>query len=585
MRRALVVLLAFWAAAAPAQDVSIRGSRKATATWETHVGDPDRRPMTPADVFALQDVEEIRISPDAATVVFSVTRTDLQANRTTTRVMRVAARGGMPTELEAIPDGADVLRWAPDSHRLAFFASSNGRRALWTYELDPGRLTRVCDCDRSNVFPPNSGNWLSWSPDGSRLAFAGTLDAARTPDDRRTHIYVVPAGGGKPTALTTGDYDDHSIDWGSDGSEIVFLSNRGKDSTIPRNDDIFAVAVGTGRVRRLTDTPGGEAEPRISPDGQWIAYVAEDGHIFAMPIGGASAKVNSGGPRELNHALDRRSSAPEWAPDGRTILYTAFDRGKTVLYRVSLQGSASVALIDRKAQVGPFSMARDGLIAVGLSDPLTPREVYRFRPDGDLQPLTSLNSAVIGQWQLVAPEPFPFKSAGGTDVVAWYYPPVASARPAARSIPLILSIHGGQRGGHPYRFNAGLQVQAARGYATLVVYPRRGSGDGDSEDVLACVDQFLRMKPEIDVDRIGIIGSRENGIMDELVRRPDRFKAAVSMSSVSNPPPLTHASDTRIPTLFLHEPEDPVHDFDRMERSLAWFDRYLKAAAARPSRQ
>jgi hypothetical protein len=57
------------------------------------------------------------------------------------------------------------------------------------------------------------------------------------------------------------------------------------------------------------------------------------------------------------------------------------------------------------------------------------------------------------------------------------------------------------------------------------------------------------------------------------------------MSSVSNPPPLTHASDTRIPTLFLHEPEDPVHDFDRMERSLAWFDRYLKAAAARPSRQ
>jgi dipeptidyl aminopeptidase/acylaminoacyl peptidase len=541
--------------------------------------------MTPADAFALHEVGEIRISPDASTVVFSVTDTDLQANRTSTRVMRVAATGGMPTELEGVPDGADVLRWSPDSRRLAFFATSAGRRAVWTYELASGQLTRVCDYDRSNAFVAKAGNWLSWSPDGSRLAFAGTLDAGRTPDDRRTHIYVVPAGGGAPAAQTRGDSDDHSIDWGGDGSEIVFLSNRGKDSAIPRNDDIFAVAVGTGRVRRLTDTPGAEAEPRVSPDSQWIAYVGEDAHIFAMPVGGASAKVNSGGARELNHALDRRSSAPEWAPDGRAILYTAFDRGKMVLYRVSLQGSASVALIDRKAQVGPFSMARDGLIAVGMSDPLTPREVYRFRPDADLQPLTSLNGATVGHWQLVAPEPVPFKSAGGADIVAWYYPAVGLARPAAGSIPLILSILGGPHDVHGYRFNAPLQVQAAHGYATLVVHPRNGSGDGDSEDVIAGVDQFLRMKPEIDVERLGITGARESGIMNELVTQPNRFKAAVSMSTASNLPPLEHVSDVTTPTLILHESEDPVHDLDRMERTLAWFDRYLKAAGAKPSRQ
>jgi Tol biopolymer transport system component len=523
-------------------------------------------------------VGEIRISPDAATVVFSVTETDPLANVTSTRVMRVPAKGGAPTELAGMPDGAEVLRWSPDSRRLAFFATRDGRRAVWIYEVASGELKRVCDYDRADAALPAAGNLLSWSPDGSRLAFAGALDVRRPPDSRRTHIYVVSATGRGLTPLTSGDSDDHSIDWGGDGSEIVFLSNRRKDAALPRNDDIFAVSVGTGRIRRLTDTPGAEREPRVSPDGQWIAYVAEDAHVFAMPIGGASAKVASGGARELNHALDRRSSAPEWAPDGRAILYIARDRGKSVLYRVSLQGGPSVALIDRKAHVGPFSMARDGLVAAAISDPLTPPEVYRFRPDADLQPLTTLNSAAAGL-QLVAPEPFAFRTAGA-EVAAWYYPAVATARPAAASIPLILAIESGPQSAHGYRFNAAVQVHAGRGYATLVVHPHGGSADGDSEEVLAGVDHLLKLKPEIDVERVGVTGPRESGVMSEMAAQTSRFKAIVSVSADANDRPSAPASDLTIPTLVVHDVQDPAHDLDRMERTLAWFDRFL---GSRPS--
>jgi len=136
---------------------------------------------------------------------------------------------------------------------------------------------------------------------------------------------------------------------------------------------------------------------------------------------------------------------------------------------------------------------------------------------------------------------------------------------------------------HGYGFNAALQVQAARGYATLVVHPRKGSGDGDSEDVMAGVDQFLRMKPEIDIERLGITGARESGIINELVTQPNRFKAAVAMSTLSNLPPLEHVSDVTTPTLILHESGDPVHDLDRMVRTLAWFDRFLHGAGPRPS--
>src|SRR5918995_4115248 len=164
--------------------------------------------MQPEDQFALQEVGEIRISPDASTMVFSVATTELQANRATSQLMRIASRGGAPTLLEGVPAGANTVRWSPDSRRIAFFASRDGGTALWVYDLASAQLTRICDYDRTNRFISKAGNWLAWSPDSTRLAFAGSLDPVsrgfdpyvtsriqyktRTglSDDRRTHLYI-----------------------------------------------------------------------------------------------------------------------------------------------------------------------------------------------------------------------------------------------------------------------------------------------------------------------------------------------------------------------------------------------------------
>jgi dipeptidyl aminopeptidase/acylaminoacyl peptidase len=619
------------------------------------------RAMQPADPFALQEVGEVRISPDGATIAFTVTTTDLEANRTGSRLMRIAGSpgggGATPAELEGVPAGANTIRWSPDSRRIAFFAARDGRTALWVYDLAAARLTRVCDYDRTNRFVSKSGNALAWSPDGTRLAFAGTLDPVRRADDpyvtsriqyktrtglsddRRLHIYVVSAEGGAPKALTGGDFDEHSIDWSSDGSEIVFLSNREPDPDANHNYDIYAVGVATGRVRQITRTPGVEMEPRVSPDGRWIAYtattrpvttidsVAEDQHVFVVSMSG-------GAPQELNHALDRRSSAPEWTPDGLAVVYTAADRGRTVLYRVSVKGGASVALVDRKAQVGPFSMARDGLIALGLTDAAMPREVFRFRPDADLQQLTSLNAALVKGWQLAAPETVTFRSADGLEIEGWYYPPVGDARPAGKSLPLVLSIHGGPHGMYGYAFNPAFQVQAGRGYATLALNPRGSSGygqafadgtlrnwgGGDYADLMAGVDYILRLKPEIDPERLAVTGGSYGGFMTNwVITRTGRFRAAVSVASVSNLvsfyatslyqdlvhaefggfpwadgnfallwqwSPLAHVARVTTPTLFIHgELDNDVHITDAEQMYTAIRRRGIDAALARYPRE
>ena len=73
-------------------------------------------------------------------------------------------------------------------------------------------------------------------------------------------------------------------------------------------------------------------EPEVSPDGRLIAYtattravttidsVAEDAHVWVVPLAGGQG-------RELNAALDRRSSTPRWTPDSRAVVYLAGDRG------------------------------------------------------------------------------------------------------------------------------------------------------------------------------------------------------------------------------------------------------------------
>ncbi len=583
------------------------------------------RPVRSADVFALQDIGEVQVSPDGTTVLLTVSTRSVEANRVTTRLMQMASTGGTPVAVAGAPEGAKNLRWSPDSSRAAFLTKD----AIWVLAAKSGQITRVCGYDRSNSFLSRSGNMLSWSPDGTQLAFAGTLDpkpSAADPvvvrrmqyktrtaiwDGRRTHLYLVPAGGGVPRALTSGEFDEHSIDWGGVGSEIIFLSNRQPDPDVRLNYDIFAVEVASGKIRQITRTAGVEMEPVVSPDGRSIAYlathrdlttidsVAEDAHVWVVPAAG-------GTPRELNADLDRRCNEPQWSPDGKQVIYTATNRGRTTIYQTPAAGGATLALVDRDAQAGPFTVDRkQGALVFAITDPAHPKELFRLSTGATgPQPLTELNSAMVRDWDLVKPETLHFRSFDGTEVEGWLYP----AAGTVRNVPTILSIHGGPHGMYGYAFNATWQYTAARGYATLAINPRGSSGygqkftdgcvndwgGGDYRDLMAGVDAALRTHPHLDAGRLGVTGGSYGGFMTNwVITQTRRFKAAVAVASLSNLisfyatslyqdlvhaefggfpwddnhfeqlwkwSPLREVKNVRTPTLFLHgESDNDVH--------------------------
>jgi dipeptidyl aminopeptidase/acylaminoacyl peptidase len=626
---------------------AVRGPARILCLVLVCAGSASARELKPADLFALRDIGEVQVSPDGATVLFTVSTRDPKANRTLTRLMRVAAAGGEPVAVLGAPEGAGTIRWSPDGRRVALLAG----KFLWTLDPSTGARVQVCAYDRGNAYLAHAGNPLAWSPDGSRLAFAGTLEPRPAPqdplvltrlqyktrtsfsDDRRTHIFVAPASGGAPRALTSGPYDEHSLDW-SAGGEIVFLSNREADADAKLNYDIFAVNAETGALRRITETPGVEMSPRVSPDGRAIAYtatkrrlttidsVAEDAHVWVVPAGGGEG-------RELNAALDRRSSAPQWSPDGGAVLYTAADRGRTILYRVPAAGGDSAPVFERDGQAGPFSLARGGAIALGFSDPRSPREIWRIQA-GEPRQLTRLNADALAGWAAVRPEAVRFRSFDGTEVEGWLYP----ARGGAKRAPLILSIHGGPHGMHGYGFNPAFQMYAERGYAVLAMNPRGSSGygqkfsdgclndwgGGDYKDLMAGVDHVLQTHPEIDGERMGVMGGSYGGFMTNwIITQTPRFRAAVSIASLSNLisfygtslyqdlvhaefsgfpwegenfellwkwSPLRHVKNAATPTLFLHgEQDNDVHITQAEEMFTALRRRGIEAALVRYPRE
>lgn len=68
--------------------------------------------------------------------------------------------------LDEVEGGAAGLSWSPDGKRLAFAGTSeDGHSAVYVVDADGSNLTEVVGSDEARYA------WPTWSPDGSRLAF------------------------------------------------------------------------------------------------------------------------------------------------------------------------------------------------------------------------------------------------------------------------------------------------------------------------------------------------------------------------------------------------------------------------------
>jgi Tol biopolymer transport system component len=164
-----------------------------------------------------------------------------------------------------------------------------------------------------------------FSPDGKYLSWQGHWDGTPPADQ----IWIMPADGGAPQIVSTG-FGKTTCSFFIPGTDrLVYCSTHAHDQAPPPpvdmskgyvwsldEYDVYTVNRDGTDLRRLTDTPGYDAESAVSPDGKSIVFTSVrngDLDLYTMDIDGSNVK-------QLTHTLGY-DGGPFFSPDGKWIIF------------------------------------------------------------------------------------------------------------------------------------------------------------------------------------------------------------------------------------------------------------------------
>ncbi len=543
---------------------------------------PAPHAFTVDDLFGFQQVSDAQISPDGQSILFVVTATNLKEDKAFDRIWMIPTAGGDAIPLTAEDSSSTHPRWSPSGKFVAFLSErGEGKTQIYLLNRLGGEAQRLTDTAQDV-------DSFVWSPDSTRLVLVlrdpseEELEAASNKDkdkdgsdkgnkkakaqkpwvidrllfksdtvgyldNRRTHLYAFEVASKSLKQLTSGDFDDTEPCWSPDSKRIAFSSNRTKpDPDETYDDEIWTVAAdntdkGSSGVTQVTDKPGEHHTPTWSPDGKWLVYtVRQDPNLFEYATKHVGISPANGGEEKIyTKALDRMSTEPRFAPDGKSIYFIADDDGAQILAKLDLSDSKITRPMDGRFMTDSYSFSNEGILAASISMNGRPTEIFTS-PNGELRRLTHVNDAWAAQLKWSQDEYVSFKSKDGTTVHGYLYKPIDYV--AGKKYPTLLRPHGGPVWAYYSEYQDVAQLFASNGYVVLLPNPRGSSGYGedfckaifadwgnkDFDDDMAFVDYAVAQGIS-DPDKLGVGGWSYGGIStDFIIGKTKRFKAAIS---------------------------------------------------------
>ncbi len=512
--------------------------------------------MVPEDILTMKTVALDDLSPDGRYLLYGITVWDPGIEQRRTTLYRRDLETGRDLLMFTPEDRSRGAVWRPDGKAIAYRHTTDEGTEIWLMDADGASRRRIS---------AGAGEFgaLIWAPDGSGLAWVrstgvGTYEGVPGSyvvadgigyrhlgqgyrEGRLRQLFVMDLANGEPRRLIDAELDVRTVDWSPDSRHLVVEAKARADLGWNLNSDLWIVARQGGRLRRLTENPGADRNPRWYAKGS-IAYIrtldplwesAPTEVAVLTPADGDTGKMKIHGA-----GLDRLFFQYVEA-DGSFYVLGA-NRGCLDLYR--LDGANHEQLTDWGHDFWDVRIAGSRVVLSGSGHTL-PGAIFTVdlaeKIKGPHHPRIEIdpNSEWRGKVGLFEPEPFTVE-VDGRSIEGWFFKP--EHLDDGHKVPVVLSIHGGPEWMYGGYFLPEFHILPHFGYGVVMANPTGSMGygadfrrgvrgdwvDRPGRELMACLDRAVA-EGWADPDRLAVMGGSYGGHLGAaLTTQSDRFRAA-----------------------------------------------------------
>ncbi|MCU4163610.1 prolyl oligopeptidase family serine peptidase [Carboxylicivirga caseinilyticus] len=542
--------------------------------------------MTPEVLWSFGRIGNVSVSPDGETVVFTVSYTKIEENRTYTDIYTLPAEGGEFKQITSTYANEFEVSWRPDGQKIAYLSSESGDVQLWEMNPDGSKPTQVTHI-KSGI------EGYKYSPTMDKLVFTQSvkldenihdlypdlpLADARIEDDLMyrhwdswhdftySHVFYIDYANGSTVGSATDIMEGekyHSplkpfggmeqITFTPDGKNIAYTSKKleGKASAFSTNSDIYLYSIADKTTKNLTEgMMGYDIAPTFSPDGNFMAwesmerdgYEADKNRLFILDL-------TTGTKTDYSKEIDFNVHGLTWSEDGKKLWFTSEDKGSNEIYAFNLDDASYAKVTDGIHNYNSVDIAGDKLIATRTSMQY-PTEIISVDPTtGEGINISKVNEPLLSQLKMGNVEKRWIKTTDNKDMLTWViYPPNFDPN---KKYPTLLYCQGGPQSmvSQFWSLRWNFQMMAANDY--IIVAPnRRGlpgfgqewneqiSGDyggQNMKDYLSAIDAVAK-EPFVDKDNLGAVGASYGGFSIYWLagHHNKRFSAFISHCGIFN---------------------------------------------------
>jgi dipeptidyl aminopeptidase/acylaminoacyl peptidase len=534
----------------------------------------DKRPLTPEDLWNVKRVSGPALSPDGTWLAVTVTSYSMETNESASAIWLIATDGSRTRQLTNGLKGDSSPVWSPDGTRIAFISgrAENGSQ-VYMIPVDGGeaqQITTISTGASSHKFSPDgtklyfiSNVWPDLPDDAANKARAEERKNSKVKahviasplyrywnrwltDGRAPMLFVQDLASGEVKNLMLGtDFtfdiaNGGDFDISPDGQEIAFTFDSFRNPGMGSNTDIYVMPAAGGEPKNITaGNPAGDFAPRYAPDGKSIIYFSTRENWMAPDYNRFTVYDRaSGSSRVLSESFDDSPGSWEFAPDGRSIYFTAAVDAREPVYQLDLANGAVKKLFDGNSMTNLQVAPDDTRLYFSRQSMTMPATIFAAAPDGSAETqLSHFNDELLANIAWHSVESVEYEGAGG-DMVQMFLLKPPGFDPT-KKYPLVVLIHGGPHGNwaDDFHFRWNAQLFASPGYVAITpnfhgsnsfgqkFFDSIAGGEGDKPyvDVMKAVDYMLA-QGYIDEKKIAAGGGSYGGYLTNwIATQTDRF--------------------------------------------------------------